>query len=444
MHYTLLHQYRPKQPLSPIIVFLNKTFQHMSACNHSKNTPAVAIIGGGPAGLMAAEVLALGGVRVDVFDAMPSAGRKFLMAGKGGMNITHAEPFEVFLTRYGTHQTDIEPLLRSFSPEALRQWIHGFGIETFVGTSGRVFPADMKAAPLLRAWLHRLRESGVHFHARHRWVGWDERGALRFAAPDGEHTVSTEAVVMALGGGSWPQLGSDGVWVSLLAQRDVTIAPLRPANCGFDLQWSEHFRKHFAGEPLKSVAATFGEVRKPGECVITEHGIEGGLIYALSAALRDVIERNGTTTLYLDLLPDWSPQRVLAEVSHPRGSRSLSSHLHSRLGLKGVKANLLREVLSAEQMHNNELLAHTIKSLPLQLIAARPLSEAISTAGGITFDALNEQLMLKKLPGVFCAGEMLDWEAPTGGYLLTACIASGRAAGAGALNWLQQPRNLQG
>jgi hypothetical protein len=249
---------------------------------------------------------------------------------------------------------------------------------------------------------------------------------------------------MALGGGSWPQLGSDGVWVSLLAQRDVTIAPLRPANCGFDLQWSEHFRKHFAGEPLKSVAATFGEVRKPGECVITEHGIEGGLIYALSAALRDVIERNGTTTLYLDLLPDWSPQRVLAEVSHPRGSRSLSSHLHSRLGLKGVKANLLREVLSAEQMHNNELLAHTIKSLPLQLIAARPLSEAISTAGGITFDALNEQLMLKKLPGVFCAGEMLDWEAPTGGYLLTACIASGRAAGAGALNWLQQPRNLQG
>ena len=250
--------------------------------------------------------------------------------------------------------------------------------------------------------------------------------------------------MLALGGGSWPQLGSDGAWVSLLAQRGIAIAPLRPANCGFDVQWSPHFREHFAGEPLKSVAASFGDVRKPGECVITEHGIEGGLIYALSAALRDEIERSGSATLHLDLLPDWTPQRVLAEVSHPRGSRSLSSHLHSRLGLKGVKANLLREALSAEQMHDNALLARTIKSLPLQLIAARPLSEAISTAGGIAFKALDEHLMLKQMPGVFCAGEMLDWEAPTGGYLLTACFASGLAAGTGVLHWLQQPRNLQG
>jgi uncharacterized flavoprotein (TIGR03862 family) len=257
-------------------------------------------------------------------------------------------------------------------------------------------------------------------------------------------TIHVDAVVLALGGGSWPQLGSDGAWVSLLAQRDVTIAPLRPSNCGFDVQWSEYFREHFAGEPLKSVGATFGEVRKRGECVITEHGIEGGLIYALSTALRDEIEQSGRAILQLDLLPDWTMQRVLAEVSHPRGSRSLSSHLHSRLGLKGVKANLLREVLSNEQMHDSALLAHTLKSLPLQLIAARPLSEAISTAGGIAFNALNEQLMLKKLPGVFCAGEMLDWEAPTGGYLLTACFASGRAAGTGALNWLLQPRNVQG
>jgi uncharacterized flavoprotein (TIGR03862 family) len=393
---------------------------------------------------MAAEVLARGGVKVDVYDAMPSAGRKFLMAGKGGMNITHAEPFETFLTRYGAHRTDIEPSLRNFSPEALREWIHNLGIDTFVGTSGRVFPADMKAAPLLRAWLHRLRQSGVHFHARHRWAGWDEQGALRFATPDGERTVSADAVVLALGGGSWPQLGSDGAWVSLLGQCEVDIAPLRPANCGFDVLWSVHFRKHYAGEPLKSVAATFGEVRKQGECVITEHGIEGGLIYALSAALRDEIERSGSATVHLDLLPDWTQQRVLTEVSHPRGSRSLSSHLHSRLGLKGVKANLLREVLSSEQMHDSAQLAHTIKALPIQLVAARPLREAISTAGGVAFNALDQQLMLKKLPGVFCAGEMLDWEAPTGGYLLTACFASGRAAGTGALNWLQQPRNSQG
>ncbi len=434
----------------------------MNPGNLPPNTPAVAIIGGGPAGLMAAEVLASGGVRVDVYDAMPSAGRKFLMAGKGGMNITHSEPFEVFLSRYGAHRTDIEPLLRNLPPEALREWIHSLGIDTFIGTSGRVFPADMKAAPLLRAWLHRLRESGVHFHARHRWLGWDEQGALRFEivqsprtdphpnplplAGEGAtvKTIHVDAIVLALGGGSWPQLGSDGAWVLLLAQRGIAISPLRPANCGFDVQWSAHFREHFAGEPLKSVAASFGDVRKLGECVITDHGIEGGLIYALSAALRDEIELSGKTTLHLDLLPDWTPHRVLAEVSHPRGSRSLSSHLHSRLGLKGVKANLLREALSAEQMHDHALLARTIKSLPLQLIAARPLSEAISTAGGIAFKELDEHLMLKKTPGVFCAGEMLDWEAPTGGYLLTACFASGRAAGIGALNWLQQPRNTQG
>jgi uncharacterized flavoprotein (TIGR03862 family) len=297
----------------------------------------------------------------------------------------------------------------------------------------------MKAAPLLRAWLHRLRESGVHFHARHRWLGWNEQGDLRFETPEGEKFTRPEAAVLALGGGSWPQLGSDGSWVPLLSQRGISIAPLRPANCGFDVQWSAHLRERFAGEPLKSVAATFGPVHKHGECMITEQGIEGGLIYAFSAALRDEIERNGEAILHLDLLPEWNVERVHKEVTHPRGARSLTSHLQSRLGLKGAKANLLREVLGADQMHDSALLVRTIKALPLKLIAPRPLAEAISTAGGIPFEALDDQLMLRQLPGVFCAGEMLDWEAPTGGYLLTACFASGRAAGAGVTHWLQHP-----
>jgi len=420
----------------------------LSATRHTRN---VAIIGGGPAGLMAAEVLSQAGIQVDVYDAMPSVGRKFLMAGKGGMNITHSEPFANFLTRYGSRRKHIEPLLNAFSPDALREWIQGLGIDTFVGTSGRVFPTDMKAAPLLRAWLHRLREYGVHFHMRHRWVGWDEARALRFEVPNSPHPtllppageganvkiIKVDAVILALGGGSWPQLGSDGAWVPLLSQHGATVAPLRPSNCGFDIAWSTHFRERFVGEPLKSVAASFSDVRKQGECVITTHGIEGGLIYAISAPLRDEIERIGSATLHLDLLPDWSAERVLTEVAHPRGSRSLSSHLQSRLGLKGVKANLLREALSAEQMNDAALLAHTIKHLPLRLIATRPIAEAISTAGGVTFESLDEKLMIKKSPGLFCAGEMLDWEAPTGGYLLTACFASGRVAGMGALAWLR-------
>jgi hypothetical protein len=397
----------------------------------------IAIIGAGPAGLMAAEVLSTQGYRVEVFDAMPSAARKFLMAGKGGMNITHAEPFDDFLSRYGNRREQIAPLLQAFTPDQLRAWIHGLGIETFIGTSGRVFPTEMKAAPLLRAWLHRLRERDVTFHMRHRWCGWDEHGALNFDSEQGHHAVHATATVLALGGGSWPQLGSDGSWVALLVQRGIDIAPLRPANCGFDIEWSEHFREHYAGEPLKSVVATVGELHKQGECMITENGIEGGLIYALSAALRDEIAHRGSGTLQLDLLPDWPLQRVHTEVAHPRGSRSLSSHLQSRLGLKGVKANLLREALSTEQMNDADILANTIKALPLTHIAARPLSEAISSAGGVKFASLDANLMLKKQPGVFCAGEMLDWEAPTGGYLLTACFASGRAAGMGVSSWLK-------
>jgi uncharacterized flavoprotein (TIGR03862 family) len=401
----------------------------------------VAVIGGGPAGLMAAEVLIAGGVQVDVYDAMPSVGRKFLLAGKGGLNITHAEPAEKFLLRYGTRKTQIAPLLEHFGADALRAWVYDLGIDTFVGTSQRVFPKEMKAAPLLRAWLHRLRVSGAHIHVRHRWTGWNNDGALRFTTPAGEQIVNADCTVLALGGGSWARLGSDGAWVPLLAARGVPVVPLQPSNCGFEIAWSAHLRERFAGQPVKAVAATLTDAqgvthRRQGEFVITDYGVEGSLIYALSAQIRDTITAQSDVTLQLDLVPEKDLTRVTAEVTHPRGSRSLSSHLQGRLGIKGIKAALLREALSAEEMHNPQRLAATIKALPLKLTAARPLDEAISSAGGVPFEALDEQLMLKSIPGLFCAGEMLDWEAPTGGYLLTACFASGRAAGAGALAWL--------
>jgi hypothetical protein len=405
------------------------------------HTKSIAIIGGGPAGLMAAEVLSQGGVQVDLYDAMPSVGRKFLLAGKGGMNITHSEPLEPFLSRYGARRKYIEPLLAAFGAQALREWVHGLGIDTFVGTSGRVFPAEMKAAPLLRAWLHRLRESGVRFHTRHRWHGWNADGSLRFASPDGEQSVPADAVLLALGGGSWPRLGSDGVWVSYLQQRDTPIAPLRPANCGFDIGWSEYFSTRFAGQPVKSVMlrhadASGNTVSKQGDFIVTATGIEGSAIYALSARLRDRIAADGSAILHVDLLPDMKQERVIEEIARPRGSRSMASHLQSRLNIKGVKAALLRELVPAEDYASPSLLGAAIKSLPLRLVAARPIEEAISSAGGVCFDALNEDLMLRTLPGVFCAGEMLDWEAPTGGYLLTACFASGHVAGLGVLKWL--------
>ena len=407
------------------------------------NHRTVAVIGGGPAGLMAAEVLAAGGIAVHVFDAMPSVARKFLMAGKGGMNITHSEPAEAFLSRYGARRRDIEPLLTAFGPDALRDWIHALGIDTFVGSSGRVFPTDMKAAPLLRAWLHRLRQAGVSFHVRHRWLGWTEDGrSLRFAAPEGETTATFDAVVLALGGGSWTKLGSDGAWLPLLASRGVPVAPLKPTNCGFDVAgWTPHFQERNAGEPVKSVVATVTdsqgiEHRRQGEFVVTAGGVEGGLIYTLSSHLRDGIEAAGEALLTLDLLPGLDAERVRMEVEKPRGSRSLSSHLQSRLGLKGVKVGLLHEMLTKEEFNDPARLAAAIKRLPIRLVAPRPLDEAISSAGGVPFEALDGGLMLNALPGIFCAGEMLDWEAPTGGYLLTACFASGRAAGLGVLNWL--------
>ena len=400
--------------------------------------PHVAIIGGGPAGLMAAEVLSQAGVRVDVYDAMPSVGRKFLLAGVGGMNITHSEAYPAFLSRYAERAPQIAPLLRAFDADALCRWIHGLGIETFVGSSGRVFPTDMKAAPLLRAWLKRLRESGVVIHTRHRWLGWLPDGALRVDSPEGEKHITPDATVLALGGGSWARLGSDGAWMPLLAERGVALAPLQPSNCGFEVAgWSEVLRNKFAGAPLKNIALAL-EHHSPrlGECVITASGIEGSLIYAWSAPIREAINQQGAATVLIDLLPGKAVDNVEKALAKPRGSRSMSKHLHSQLGLDGVKAALLRELAPAECFTNPAQLARAIKALPLQLITPRPLDEAISSAGGVSFEALDEHLMLKQLPGVFCAGEMLDWEAPTGGYLLTGCFASGRAAGLGVLSWL--------
>ncbi len=414
----------------------------------------LAIVGGGPAGLMAAQVLCDAGVTVHLFDAMPSVGRKFLLAGKGGLNLTHSESADTFAGRYGARRGAIEALLAGLDATALRAWAQALGVETFVGSSGRVFPKDMKAAPLLRAWLHRLRYpargKGVQFHMRHRWTGWAEGApatqghqALVFETPAGTVQVHARAVVLALGGGSWARLGSNGAWVPMLATRGVAVAPLFPSNCGFDVQggWTPFFGEKFAGQPFKSVALHFTNAQgvvfsRKGEFVATKSGVEGSLIYAASALLRDDIVRHGSATFHLDLLPDMPAEKVLAEVRHPRGSRSLSSHLKSRLHLDGIKSAILYECLGKEAVNNPEQLAAAIKSLPVTLQAARPIDEAISSAGGVLFEVLTPQLMLEQVPGVFCAGEMLDWEAPTGGYLLQACFASGKQAGLGVLDYL--------
>lgn len=417
---------------------------------NSSPLPA-AVVGGGPAGLMAAEMLTEQGIAVDLFDAMPSVGRKFLLAGRGGLNLTHSEEPQAFMARYGALSPELRDALSAFGGEAVRRWAAGLGIETFVGTSGRVFPTDMKAAPLLRAWLHRLRAAGVRVHVRHRWTGWDPAtGALTFETPVGTTTHAAGATVLALGGASWPRLGSDAAWVPLLAQRGVPIAPLQPANCGFDVLptrpgasgWSEFLRQRFAGQPVKPVAARLASQPPQdscqGEFVLTDTGIEGSLVYAFSAPLRDEIAAHGEATWVLDLLPQHSEAQVLAEVTRPRGPRSLSTHLKSRLGIAGVKAALLHEVLSPDQLADPRALAAAIKALPIRLARPRPVAEAISTAGGVRLGALDAHAMLRDLPGVFCAGEMLDWEAPTGGYLLTACLATGRSAGQGAARWLRQ------
>lgn len=412
------------------------------------------IVGGGPAGLMAAEVLADAGVGVDLYDAMPSVGRKFLLAGIGGLNLTHSEPRAAFVARYGTGAPHVGRWLESFGPDDLRTWAAGLGVETFVGSSGRVFPSNMKAAPLLRAWLHRLRARGLRLHMRHRWNGALEHAGdgwqLGFDTPKGARSVSARVLVLALGGASWRKLGSDGAWWPWLERLGVALAPLRPANCGFDASpWSTYFRERHAGAPLKSVAAAVGPpglagtpppeglAWTRGEAVVTATGIEGSLVYALSAPLRDQLERQGRATLWLDLLPARSPAWVAAELHHPRGPRSWSTHLKSRLGLHGVKAALLRECLGADRWTDPGVAAPAVKALPLTLLAPRPIDEAISTAGGVCLDPLAPDLMLTGRPGLFCCGEMLDWEAPTGGYLLTACLASGRIAGVGAMRRLQ-------
>lgn len=432
-----------------------------SSSFNAPTLPRVAIIGAGPAGLMAAEVLSAAGVEVHVHDAMPSVGRKFLLAGIGGLNLTHAEPLERFLTRYGARQPEVSRWLKRLSPQGVRDWAQGLGIDTFVGSSQRVFPTDMKAAPLLRAWLHRLRHPNaggvpVRFHMRQRWNGAVRReegaGPHRFVleldTPEGPVTTTADAVLLALGGGSWARLGSDGAWQRWLGSMGVSVAPLKPANCGFDVRvgervgWSEYLATHHAGAPLKPVVLSCegpdGKtwVRR-GEFVVTATGVEGSLIYAASALLRDSLERQGQATIHLDLKPDWSEERVLAVVQRPRGKRSLSKHLHSALGLQGVHTALLNELLDKQTLSNDESLARAVKALPLTLHAPRPLDEAISSAGGVALEALTDHLMVREQPGLFCAGEMLDWEAPTGGYLLTACLASGRVAGEGILNHLK-------
>ncbi len=403
----------------------------------------IVIIGGGPAGLMAAETALAGGLDVALYDAMPSVGRKFLLAGKGGLNLTHSDPAELFLSRYGDRRTQVAPWLAEFGSDAVRAWAQGLGIDTYVGSSGRVFPRDMKAAPLLRAWLRRLRQAGLAIHVRHRWCGWDENKSLRFETPAGPTSVRADAVILALGGGSWPNLGSDGAWVPVLGARSISVAPLRPANCGFDVGWTEHFRAKFAGHPVKTVGVVAKSpngavLRRMGEFVITETGIEGGVIYAIASFLRDEIEATGRGTLRLDLAPDRELPRLIKDLSQPRGKKTMATHLQRRAHIDGVKAGLLREMVSKEDFTDPTRLAAAIKSLQLTVKAPRPLAEAISTAGGVEFQSLDKRLMLRALPGVFCAGEMVDWEAPTGGYLLTACLASGRTAGAGAVAWLAE------
>ncbi|MGJ4912880.1 NAD(P)/FAD-dependent oxidoreductase [Bradyrhizobium sp. HKCCYLRH2060] len=401
----------------------------------------IAVIGAGPAGLMAAEVLAGGGVAVTVYDAMPSVARKFLMAGRGGLNLTHSEELPLFLSRYRDAASWLAPAIQAFSPQQLRDWCEALGEPTFVGSSGRVFPVAMKASPLLRAWLRRLDAQGVRVALRHRWTGWDDREHLTFETPNGPHTVAADATVLALGGASWPRLGSDGGWVPILAAKGVAIAPLRPANCGFTVGWSDIFRDRFEGQPLKGIALAFGERSVRGEAVVTRDGIEGGAVYALSAELREAVAVHGEAVLHVALRPDLAAADLIKKLSGPRGKQSFSNVLRKALQLSPVAIGLLQEAAKTQGLSLSSLppdrLAALINALPIKLTGTAGLARAISSAGGIARDELDADYMLRRLPGVFAAGEMLNWEAPTGGYLLQASFATGAAAGKGVLKWLR-------
>jgi uncharacterized flavoprotein (TIGR03862 family) len=400
----------------------------------------VAIIGAGPAGLMAAEVIAQGGAQVTIYDAMPSAGRKFLMAGRGGLNLTHSEDLPAFLTRYGAAMPRLAPAIETFSPADLRAWSEALGQPTFVGSSGRVFPQAFKASPLLRAWLRRLDGLGVRLALRQRWTGWDDEGRLLFVTPDGPRIVDARATVLALGGASWPRLGSDGAWIETLAARGVRVAPLWPANCGFTVAWSEIFKDRFEGQPLKGVALSFGAHTVRGEATITRTGIEGGAVYALSSQLREAIIAKGEATLQVALRPDAA--ELVGRLEAPRGKQSLSTYLRKAAHLSPVAIGLMQEAAIASGATLASLspasLAGLINAVPIKLNGVAPIARAISTAGGISFEELDADFMIERLPGLFAAGEMLDWEAPTGGYLLQASLATGAGAGRGVLKWLEK------
>jgi hypothetical protein len=404
----------------------------------------VAIIGGGPAGLMAAELLTRGGAKTTIFERMPSVGRKFLLAGRGGLNLTHSDALPDFLARYGAQEAHLRDAIEAFPPSAVRAWCEGLGQDTFVGTSGRVFPKAFKASPLLRAWLRRLDGAGVGLKLRHRWVGWGEQGGLLFETPAGRVSVQADAAVLALGGASWPRLGSDGGWADVLRESGVTVAPLRPANCGFVAQWSDRFGERYQGQPLKRIALSFGKRSVRGEAIVTRQGLEGGGIYALSASLRDAIAASGEATLHIDLRPDLSAAQLRDRLEAPRHKQSLSTFLRKSVNLSPVAIGLLHEAASSRLASMNATeLAALITAVPVRLVAAAPLERAISTAGGVSFDALDGAFMLRQRPGVFVAGEMLDWEAPTGGYLLQAAFSTGAAAARGALAWLAHARKHQ-
>ncbi len=397
----------------------------------------IAIIGGGPAGLAAAEVLSAAGHGVTVYEAMPTPGRKFLLAGKSGLNITHSEDYRCFVSRFGEATERLRPALDAFTPEDVGGWAEGLGSKTFVGSSGRIFPIAMKASPLLRAWRSRLEAQGVAIRTRHRWAGFDG-DAMVFRTPDGETSVRCDATLLALGGASWPRLGSDAAWTGWLREKGVTVRDFRPANCGFDVAWSPAFAERFAGSPIKSVAASSDAGSIQGEFVVTAKGIEGSLVYAHAAALRDRLGADGAAALTLDLAPGRTQERLSRDLARQDPKASFSTRLRKGAGIDGVKAALLREFVSDEERKDAMRLARRIKALGVPVLAPRPIAEAISSAGGVAWESIDEAYMLKTMPGMFVAGEMLDWEAPTGGYLLTACLATGRAAARGMEAWLRR------